>query len=118
MLKENFYRKIRLFFRKILFLLSLSKPLSRVIVFSLGLLILFILPTNKIQYLPVRSIYELFFHFKPYSSGITRAVSSFLHFDFKGAWNFNPLVYLVIPVAIFILIKDIIYLVKTRDFSL
>ena len=114
---ENFYKKIKLILQKFLFVLSLSKPFSRVIIFSLGLLILFLIPTKNLQYLPVRSVYESLFHFKPYSSGMTRAVSRLLHGDAMGALNFNPLVYLVIPIAIFILIRDVIYLIKTKDFS-
>ena len=103
----NFYEKIKLGFKNFLFILSLSKPFSRIIVFSLGLIILFLLPTNKLHYLPVRSLYESIFNFKPYSSGITRAVSRLLHWDIIGAWNFNPLVYLVIPIVLFILVKDV-----------
>ena len=115
---KNWRNKTHLFFNSFFLILSLSKPLSRVIVFSLGSILLFFMPTNKLNYLPVRSVYENVFNFKPYSSGITRAVSRLLHGDFSGAWDFNPLVYLVIPVALFILIKDIIYLARTKDFSL
>ena len=113
----NYYKKIKLFFNKFFLILSLSKPLSRVIIFSFSLIILFFFPTNKLHYLPVRSIYESLFNFKPYSSGITRAVSRLLHGDTTGAWEFNPLVFLVIPIALLILIKDILYLIKTKDFS-
>ncbi len=116
MVTANFY-KIRRVLQKFLYVISLSKPLSRVIVFSLGLIILFVLPTEKLHYLPIRSAYESLFNFKPYSSGITRAVSRLLHGDVTGAWEFNPLVYLVIPLALFILIKDVLYLIKTKDFS-
>src|SRR3989344_3976009 len=114
----NFYERIKIISKNFLFILSLSKPFSRVIVFSLGLITLFFLPTNKLHYLPVRSLYESIFNLQPYSSGITRAVSRLLHGDIIGAWNFNPLVYLVIPIALFILVKDILYLIKTKDFSL
>ena len=113
----NFYKKTKFFLNDLFLILSLSKPLSRVIVFCSGLIILWLLPTNNLHYLPVRSIYESLFNFKPYSSGITRAVSRLLHADIKGAWNFNPLVYFVIPIVLFILIKDILYLIRTRDFS-
>jgi len=118
MAMENSYKRIKIFSQKLLYLLSLSKPFSRVIVFSSGLILLFLLPTDKLYYLPIRSIYETIFHFKPYSSGITRAVSTLLHGDLKGAWNFNPLVYLIILISIVILIKDLVYLIKTRDFSI
>ena len=114
----NFYKKIKIFLNNLFLILSLSKPFSRVIVICSGLMTLWFLPTNKLYYLPVRSIYESLFNFKPYSSGITRALSRLLHGDTKGAWEFNPLVYLVIPIIIFILIKDIFYLAKTKDFSI
>ena len=118
MVTVNFYRKVRLILQKFLYVISLSKPLSRIIVFSLGLIILFILPTDKLHYLPIRSVYESLFNFKPYSSGITRAVSRLLHGDIIGAWEFNPLVYLIMPITLFILIRDILYLIRTRDFSI
>ena len=114
----NIYKKTKFFLNNLFLILSLSKPLSRIIVFCSGLMILWFLPTDKLYYLPVRSIYESLFNFKPYSSGITRAVSRLLHGDLIGAWNFNPLVYLIIPIVLFILIKDISYLIRTRDFSL
>ena len=114
--KENFYR-IKSLIQKFLFIISLSKPLSRVIMFSSALIILFLLPTDKLHYLPIRSIYESILNFQPYSSGITRAVSNLLHGNIRKAWEFNPLVYLIIPIALFILVKDIVYLIKTKDFS-
>ncbi|MBI2546238.1 DUF2752 domain-containing protein [Candidatus Woesearchaeota archaeon] len=114
---ENIY-KVKFILQKFLFLISLSKPLSRVIVFISGLIILFVIPTNKLNYLPVRSLYETILDVKPYSSGITRAISSMLHGDIIGAWEYNPLAYLVMTVVIFILIKDSLYLRKTKDFSI
>lgn len=114
----NSYKKIKSFLTNLFLVLSLSKPISRIIVFCSGLTILWFLPTDNLHYLPVRSIYESFFGFKPYSSGITRAVSRLLHGDSAGAWNFNPLVYLVIPIVLIILVKDVVYLIKTRDFSI
>lgn len=114
----NIYKKIKFFFRNFLFILSLSTPFSRVIVFSLGFILLFLLPTDKLHYLPIRSLYETILHVKPYSSGMTRAVSSILHGNLQQAWNFNPLAFLVVFIALFILIKDIIYLIRTKDFKL
>ena len=118
MATANFYRRTKFYLQEFFYLLSLSKPFSRVIIFSLGLILLFLLPTKNLGILPVRSIYENFFGFKPYSSGITRAVSRLLHGDIPGAWNFNPLAFLIIPIAFYILITDLIYLSRTRDFSL
>ena len=114
----NFYKKIKIVVQKFLFLISLSKPLSRIIIFTSGILILALIPTEKLHYLPVRSLYESFLHLKPYSSGITRAVSRLLHGDLVGAWKFNSLAYLLVPILSFILIKDITYIIRTRDFSI
>ena len=118
MLMVSIYNTIKNYFRNFLFILSLSTPFSRVIMFSSGLILLALIPTDKLGYLPIKSLYETFLHIKPYSSGMTRAVSSILHGNFSQAYNFNPLAFLVLAIALFILIKDIIYLIRTKDFKL
>lgn len=40
--------------------------------------------------------------------GITRAVVSVMYFDFEGAWNYNRLVVVVLPLLIYLWIKYII----------
>lgn len=57
-------------------------------------------PTDRLGLLPVRSVWENAFGFRPYSSGMTRALSRLMHGDLEGAWAFNPLVFLVAPLIV------------------
>lgn len=99
-------------------IIGLSSPLSRIIVFTVGLVTLALLPTQNLKYLPIRSVYEDIFHIKLYSAGITRSVSMILHGDFFGAWQLNKLSYLIIITVLILLIKDFYYLNRTRKFHL
>jgi hypothetical protein len=44
--------------------------------------------------------------------GLTRATQHFIHFDFISAYNFNKLVFLVVPLLIYFWIKEIIKMYK------
>jgi hypothetical protein len=50
-----------------------------------------------LNYLPVRSVWENVFGFRPYSSGMMRSLSKILHGDLDGAWQMNPLGFVVLP---------------------
>ncbi len=98
-------------------LVSLNTPLSRSIIFSSGLAILALLPTSKLGFLPLRSVYESLFHWKLYSYGLTRSLSMILHGEFLAAWELNKLAYLVLIIVFILLINDIHGLYKNRRFS-
>jgi len=38
---------------------------------------------------------------------MTRAMSSFMHGNFELAWDYNPLVYILIPILLVVLIINI-----------
>lgn len=46
--------------------------------------------------------------------GLTRAGISMLKLDFKAAWNFNPMIFLFVPAALYFLIADIRSFYKKR----
>lgn len=98
-------RKLKSF---LLDLISFNTPQARVINFTLIFLIAALVPTDKLHYLPVRSIWKEVFHIEPYSVGLTRAMSRLFHGDLMGAWNFNKLVFPVLAVMLFLLITNII----------
>jgi hypothetical protein len=50
---------------------------------------------------------KVFFDMECYACGMTRAGMHLLHFDFKGAYDFNPLIYLVVPIAAFGIFMDL-----------
>lgn len=89
-------------------IISLSTARGRLIAFGLVLTILIVLPTNKLSLLPVKSVYESVFNFVPFSSGVTRGVSSILHLDFSGAWKYNPLSFAVLGMVAVIMISDLL----------
>jgi len=93
-------------------LISLTTPQSRVLVFSLVILILSVLPTDQLYLLPIRSIYQTFLGWQPYSSGMTRSISYILHGHFDLAWQMNSLGFLVFGVAGVIYLKDVYKLFK------
>ncbi len=103
------FRKIKSF---LFDLLSFNTPQARVINFTLIFLIAALVPTDKLHYLPVRSIWKDFFHVEPYSVGLTRAMSRLFHGDLIGAWNFNKLVFPVLVVMLFLLIINLIKSIK------
>jgi hypothetical protein len=79
---------------------SFRTPRATVLNFSAILLLLALLPTDRLGWVPVRSVWENVFHFKPYSSGMMRALSRLLHGDFQGSLAYNRL---AIPVLAVIL---------------
>ena len=42
-----------------------------------------------------------------YACGMTKAVMHFVHFDFLGAWNFNQLSFIVVPMLFPLWLKSI-----------
>ena len=99
------FKKLRSF---LFDLLSFNTPQAKVINFTLIFLIAASVPTDRLNYLPVRSIYKEVFHIEPYSVGLTRAMSRLLHGDLVGAWNFNKLAFPVFLVMLFLLITNLI----------
>lgn len=92
---------------------SLATPKSRVLIFSLAILVLAILPTNQLYLLPVRSVYETF-GLHSFSTGIIRSVSYILHGEWVLAWQMNKLGYVVLVTAGVIYLKDVANLIQNR----
>lgn len=108
-LQINTFKRINFF---LLDLISFNTPQARVINFTLIFLIAALVPTEKLHYLPVRSIWKEVFHVELYSVGLTRAMSRLFHGDLVGAWNFNKLVFPVFFVMLFLLIFNMIKSIK------
>jgi|SRR3989344_1410966 len=93
-------------------LLSFNTPQARVINITLIFLIAALVPTDKLHYLPVRSVWKDVFHIELYSVGLTRAMSRLFHGDLIGAWNFNKLVFPVLAVMLSLLVLNLIKSIK------
>lgn len=98
------FKKIK---KIILDILSFGTPQAIVINLSSIMIILAVIPVDKLNYLPIRSVYESVFHLHLYSSGQTRAISSLLHGDILDAWQFNKLVYLLFAVMLMLIVINL-----------
>jgi len=118
--------------RKILLdIISFGTPLTQTLNLVLILLALAILPTGYIaKYSPFhfRCIFKtvilpLIFRGNCPSSGLfagcncpacgmTRAMSRLLHGDLIGAWNFNPLVFVVLGIMVWIIATNVATMLK------
>ena len=104
-------------------LISFGTPQAIVIDISLIFLILILVPTGDLGYMPIKSLYSnfiiptffnntcpsegIFTNCGFYSMGQTRGLSRLLHGDFRGAWNYNKLVFILFVVMLFVLLVNL-----------
>ena len=67
----------------------------------------FILPANYFDTGESLCMSKVLLHRECFGCGITRAIQHAIHFDFFGAWHYNKLVVVVLPVLLFFWIKEI-----------
>lgn len=122
------------FFKFVGDLVSFRTPLSRVIIFSFIFLFFIFLPFDSIEGLPTKCIFKnvifpfLFNGHCPESGlfkdcecpgcGMTRALSELIHGNFISAIEYNPLVILLVSVMLFLIIKDVIVLLRNFKIGL
>ena len=70
-------------------------------------IILLILPANFFDDGQSICLSILLFDKNCYACGMTRAMQHLIHLDFSTAWEFNKLVFVVIPLLSFTYIKEI-----------
>jgi hypothetical protein len=111
-------------------LISFNTPSAIVINLSVILIFLFIIPTEFLKYLPIRSVLKdfllpiifngscpiigVFKDCNVYSTGETRGLSRLLHGDLVGAYYYNPLVFLVFVVIIILIIVNVLKIIKSK----
>ena len=71
-------------------------------------LILIILPANFFDSGQSICLSTIILDRECYACGMTRAVQHLIHFDFIDAYNFNKLSFVVLPLLIYLNIKEII----------
>lgn len=62
--------------------------------------ILFFLPIDFFDSGQSVCLSRVFFDMECYACGLTRAGMHLIHFDFVGAYDFNPLIYLAVPAIV------------------
>lgn len=52
-------------------------------------------------------LWKIIFHTDCWGCGITRAFYAFCKFDFVSAWNYNPRIFIVVPLLLFVWVKEL-----------
>lgn len=56
-----------------------------------------------------------FLNVECYGCGMTRAIQHLIHLDFKGAAHFNKLSFIVLPLIIFAITKDLLSIILKKE---
>ncbi len=89
---------------------TMDKKTSRVLLYVFLFLIyivLMILPADFFDKGQSLCISKLLLNKECYGCGMTRAIQHLLHFDFEIAYNFNKISFIVLPLTLFLILKDI-----------
>ena len=78
-------------------------------------LTLFILPADFFDHGKVICPSKRFLNLECLGCGITRGIQHAIHFDFKMAWMFNKLTFVVLPIGIFIWVNLVAFYVFDRN---
>lgn len=69
--------------------------------------VLIILPIDFFDTGKSMCLSKIFLQIECLGCGITRGIQHLIHFDFKGSWEYNKLSFIVLPVLIFLWIKNL-----------
>ena len=95
--------KSKLYNKKNIFKFSLF-----VLLIFLGILLL-ILPKDYFDEGQSVCLSVVLFDKKCYGCGMTRAIQHLIHLDFKGAAFYNKLSFIVLPLSIFMITKELLF---------
>jgi hypothetical protein len=70
-------------------------------------IIVLLIPTDYLNDKPTICVSKLVTDEPCPGCGITRATLNLVHFKFKVAWDFNPLVYIVFPIMLMLYIQEL-----------
>ena len=96
--------------------LTLSRPVHRVVFFGVLGLTLAVMPLRTLGSAPQLSVWKRLFGWSP-SEGMTRGVCAFLHGDIETAVAFHVLSIPAALIAVAIVIKDSVSLIKSSRLS-
>lgn len=76
--------------------------------------LLLILPADYFDNGRATCVSVIIFNKKCYGCGMTRAIQHLIHFDFKEAYHFNWLSFIVLPLSIFMILWEIKKMLKRK----
>jgi hypothetical protein len=83
-----------------------------IIVFMLSGLTLLFFPKDIFDTGKSVCVSVMLFDVKCYACGLTRGIQHLIHFDFKKAYDYNPLSFIVFPLVIYLVLNDFLNLIK------
>lgn len=98
---------------KLISLISLQTPVSRILVIVSITIFLFVIQYQTLLSLPTISVYSRL-NFPLPSIGLTRAYWYLLHGQFNAAWEMNRLVYVVAVAIIGVLTVDVLSIIRSK----
>ena len=82
------------------------------LIFYIIAIVLLFLPANYFDTGDSVCVSVVLFDVECYACGMTRAIQHLIHFDFKSAYNYNPLAFLVFPLVIYLIVTETIKVYK------
>lgn len=92
-------------------LIGLQTPPARLAVFSSITLFLVVIPYHTLLSIPTVSVFARVGIHSP-SIGLTRAYWYVLHGQFQNAWQMNKLIFLVVPIVLALVVRDLLMLIR------
>lgn len=81
------------------------------------LITLLILPADYFDHGQAMCLSRVLANRECYACGMTRGIQHLLHLDIQTAWEFNKLVFVVMPLAIFLILKDLLPIALGKNSS-
>lgn len=85
------------------------------VVLSILFIVLLILPANYFDTGRATCLSVIFFEMECYGCGMTRAIQHLIHLDFKEAYEFNKLSFIVFPLAVGMILWEINRMVRSKE---
>ncbi len=94
---------------------SRQKAIGLLSICIIGYALLLFLPADHFDEGESVCVSVVLFDMECYACGMTRGIQHLIHFDFKEAWEYNKLAFIVFPLAVYLISSQIYQLFKAKD---
>lgn len=81
-------------------------------------IIVLLIPVDYVEANPIPCVFRTFFNIECIGCGMTRASLNLLHFNFAKAYEYNRLVFIVLPLVISLYTIQFLKLIKKISFNM